>query len=84
MPARSEASVGFSIHTGWAAAVVVEGPLRAPRIVDRARPPRGFGRYGRGTGLPTGRRDGERCRLKLVHEATRAAARRAAQAKGQG
>ena len=35
---RSDSSaVGFSIHTGWAAAVVVSGPLRAPRIVARQR-----------------------------------------------
>ena len=31
------AAIGFSIHTGWAASVLVAGPLRAPRIVDRCR-----------------------------------------------
>jgi hypothetical protein len=31
------AAIGFSVHTGWAAAVLVAGPLLAPRIVDRRR-----------------------------------------------
>ncbi len=31
------AAVGFSVHTGWAASVIVAGPLRAPEIVDRRR-----------------------------------------------
>jgi hypothetical protein len=29
------AAISFSVHTGWAAAVSVAGPLRAPRILDR-------------------------------------------------
>jgi len=31
------AAVGFSVHTGWAASVLVAGPLPAPRIVLRDR-----------------------------------------------
>ena len=31
------AAIGFSVHTGWAASVLVAGPLGAPRIVDRLR-----------------------------------------------
>ncbi|MGH9323611.1 MAG: hypothetical protein ACRD3V_27465 [Vicinamibacteria bacterium] len=31
------AVLGFSAHTGWAASVVVSGPLSAPRVVDRRR-----------------------------------------------
>jgi hypothetical protein len=30
-------AIGFSVHTGWAASVLVAGPLRTPRIVDRRR-----------------------------------------------
>ncbi len=30
-------AIGFSVHTGWAASVLVAGPLRAPSIVDRRR-----------------------------------------------
>jgi hypothetical protein len=31
------ASVGFSVHTGWAAAVTLGGPLREPSVLDRRR-----------------------------------------------
>jgi hypothetical protein len=31
------AAIGFSVHTGWAASVLVVGPRRAPTIVDRRR-----------------------------------------------
>jgi len=31
------AAVGFRVHSGWAAAVVVCGPLEAPMVVDRRR-----------------------------------------------
>jgi hypothetical protein len=34
---RSDAAIGFSVHTGWAASVSISGPLRAPRVVDRRR-----------------------------------------------
>jgi hypothetical protein len=30
-------AIGFSVHTGWAASVLLAGPFRAPRIVDRCR-----------------------------------------------
>lgn len=30
-----EAALGFSVHTGWAALVVVAGPLRHPAVLDR-------------------------------------------------
>jgi hypothetical protein len=33
----ASAAVGFSVHTGWAAAVVVAGTPRAPRILARER-----------------------------------------------
>ncbi len=32
-----DAAVGFSVHTGWAASVLVAGPPRAPKILDRRR-----------------------------------------------
>ncbi|HEY7819317.1 MAG TPA: hypothetical protein VIG29_13925 [Vicinamibacteria bacterium] len=31
------AGIGFSVHTGWAASVLVGGPSRAPRVLDRRR-----------------------------------------------
>ncbi len=34
---KESAAVGFSVHTGWAASVLVVGPPRALRIVDRRR-----------------------------------------------
>lgn len=37
--ASRAAAIGFSVHTGWAASVVVEGPLGKPRMVDRRRIP---------------------------------------------
>ncbi|HEY7700266.1 MAG TPA: hypothetical protein VIE88_17705 [Vicinamibacteria bacterium] len=33
----SRAAIGFSVHTGWAASVVVEGPPGNPRLLDRRR-----------------------------------------------
>lgn len=38
MASRS-AAIGFSVHTGWAASVIVEGPAGKARIVDRLRIP---------------------------------------------
>jgi hypothetical protein len=35
--ASRSAAIGFSVHTGWAASVVVEGPAGSPRILDRRR-----------------------------------------------
>jgi hypothetical protein len=32
-----DAALGFRVHTGWAAAVVLTGPASAPRVVDRRR-----------------------------------------------
>ena len=32
---KERAAVGFSVHTGWAASVLVGGQARAPRILDR-------------------------------------------------
>jgi hypothetical protein len=38
MKAEGErAAIGFSVHTGWAASVLVVGPSRAPRVLDRRR-----------------------------------------------
>jgi hypothetical protein len=33
----TKAAVGFRVHTGWAAAVVLSGPADAPRVVERRR-----------------------------------------------
>ena len=33
----AEAALGFSVHTGWAAAVAIAGPPSAPRVLDRTR-----------------------------------------------
>ncbi len=32
-----DAALGFRVHTGWAAAVVLAGPSTAPRVIDRRR-----------------------------------------------
>src|SRR6185503_2721242 len=32
---RARAAVGFSVHTGWAAAIAVGGALDAPLVIDR-------------------------------------------------
>ena len=37
MSAGERAAVGFSTHTGWAAAVVLSGSVERPRVVHRAR-----------------------------------------------
>lgn len=34
---KERAAVGFSVHTGWAASVLVAGSFRAPRVLDRRR-----------------------------------------------
>jgi hypothetical protein len=34
---ENAAAIGFSVHTGWAASVLVAGPLKDPRVVDRRR-----------------------------------------------
>jgi hypothetical protein len=35
---NTNAALGFRVHSGWAALVVVAGPLESPVIVDRRRP----------------------------------------------
>jgi hypothetical protein len=37
MASRARAAIGFSVHTGWAAAVAVGGPAEAPEVLARAR-----------------------------------------------
>jgi hypothetical protein len=36
-PTGTSAALGFSVHTGWAAAVVVAGPLEEPVVLERTR-----------------------------------------------
>lgn len=37
MPITRDATLGFSVHTGWAAMVTISGPLEKPEVVDRRR-----------------------------------------------
>jgi len=37
MPNATRAVLGFRAHSGWAALVVVAGPPRSPRVIDRRR-----------------------------------------------
>ena len=34
---KNNATLGFSVHTGWAMAVAVTGPLSSPKLVHRGR-----------------------------------------------
>src|SRR5689334_13281432 len=34
---RERAALGFSVHTGWAAAVLLAGPVDEPQVLARAR-----------------------------------------------
>ncbi|HZN94331.1 MAG TPA: hypothetical protein VFB81_16570 [Myxococcales bacterium] len=50
MASRARAAVGFSVHTGWAAAVAVGGSAAEPQVLGRARlelvrPDDGFPRF---------------------------------------
>ncbi len=37
MSTTTQAALGFRVHTGWAAAVAVAGPVSSPKVVDRRR-----------------------------------------------
>jgi hypothetical protein len=37
MPAARQATLGFSVHTGWAAVVAIAGKMTEPEVVDRRR-----------------------------------------------
>ncbi len=86
MPSASVIVVGLKAHTGWATLVAVAGPLRAPRIVHRARLdlcgnrfPR-FAYHEAAKGKAEAAADAIRTATALSHEAARQSLRQAVNA----